>query len=194
MKKFFLFPLITLAISYLLIEEVRPRLFPKRFGEVVESALFRSGRIHPDIYQTVLVDKNIDSIVTLTGRKEDHHWQAKEIEIAEKLSIPIHRFNLNGDGTGNPSTYKEALSKVINEISSGKSVLVHCAAGTNRTGGLVYLYRTIFENVSSEDAVKEMVNFDFDPDRNGHLIPFLEGISPSIKEDLAEQGVLFEPL
>tara|TARA_B100000700_G_scaffold221725_1_gene244142 strand:+ start:129 stop:713 length:585 start_codon:yes stop_codon:yes gene_type:complete len=194
MKNFFLPLSITLAISYLLIEEVRPRLFPKRFGEVIESTLFRSGRIHPDIYQTVLADKNINSIVTLTGRKEDHYWQAKEIEIAEELSIPIHRFNLNGDGTGNPSTYKEALSKVVKEISSGKSVLVHCAAGTNRTGGLVYLYRTIFENMSSEDAVEEMINFDFDPNTNGHLIPFLKAISPSIKEDLVEQGLLIEPL
>ena len=175
---------------YILIEEVRPRVFPKRFGEVVENEIFRSGRIHPDIYGSVLKEHEIDTIISLTEKKSNHDWQDQEIEIAKELGIPIHRFPLKGDGTGNPAEYEKALVKLKQEENAGRKVLLHCAAGTNRTGGAIFLYRTIFEQISDERAISEMQHYDFSVKDNGHLIPYLKNIRPSVERTIRSEGLL----
>ena len=175
---------------YILVEEVRPRVFPKRFGEVVQDTIFRSGRIHPDIYFSVLKENKIDTIISLTEKKPNHQWQDQEIEIANKLGIPIHRFPLKGDGTGNPAEYQKALVKLKQEENAGRKILLHCAAGTNRTGGAVFLYRTIFERVTDERALSEMKHYDFSLKDNGHLIKFLKKIRPSVEQTLQTNNLL----
>ena len=175
---------------YILIEEVRPRVFPKRFGEVVENEIFRSGRIHEDIYSSVLKDNEIDVIISFTERKPNHNWQLHEIEIAKDLDIPIYRFPLKGDGTGNPAEYQKALVKLKQEENAGKKILLHCAAGTNRTGGAVFLYRTIFEEIADNKAISEMKLYDFSFNDNEHLIPYLKDIRPSVESALRQEGLL----
>ena len=182
--------LATITSLYILIEEVRPRVFPKRFGEVVENEIFRSGRIHPDIYGSVLKNNEIDVIISFTEKKPNHDWQLHEIEIAKDLEIPIHRFPLKGDGTGNPAEYQKALVKLKQEENTGKKVLLHCAAGTNRTGGAIFLYRTIFEGITDKEAISEMKHFDFSVNDNGHLIPYLKDIRPSVEFALRKEGLL----
>ncbi len=183
-----LFALITSV--YIFIEEVRPRVFPKRFGEVVENEIFRSGRIHEDIYSSVLKDNEIDVIISFTERKPNHDWQLHEIEIAKDLDIPIYRFPLRGDGTGNPAEYQKALVKLKQEENAGKKILLHCAAGTNRTGGAVFLYRTIFEGITDSKAISEMKLYDFSVNDNEHLIPYLKDIRPSVESALRQEGLL----
>ncbi|OUX42332.1 hypothetical protein CBE37_03300 [bacterium TMED277] len=175
---------------YILIEEVRPRIFPKRFGEVVQDTIFRSGRIHPDIYDSVLKEHEIDTIISLTEKKSNHDWQDQEIEIAKELGVPIYRFPLKGDGTGNPSEYQKALVRLRQEENAGRNVLLHCAAGTNRTGGAIFLYRTIFEQTTDERAISEMLRYDFSVKDNGHLIPYLKNIRPSVERTLRSEGLL----
>ena len=175
---------------YILIEEVRPRIFPKRFGEVVQDTIFRSGRIHPDIYDLVLKEHEIDTIISLTEKKSNHDWQDQEVELAKELGIPIYRFPLKGDGTGNPAEYQKALVKLKQEGNAGRKVLLHCAAGTNRTGGAIFLYRTIFEQLSDERAISEMQHYDFSVKDNGHLIPYLKNIRPSVEQTLRSEGLL----
>ena len=175
---------------YILIEEVRPWVFPKRFGEVVENEIFRSGRIHEDIYSSVLKDNEIDVIISFTERKPNHNWQLHEIEIAKDLDIPIYRFPLKGDGTGNPAEYQKALVKLKQEENAGKKILLHSAAGTNRTGGAVFLYRTIFEEIADNKAISEMKLYDFSVNDNEHLIPYLKDIRPSVESALRQEGLL----
>ena len=104
---------------YILIEEVRPRVFPKRFGEVVENEIFRSGRIHPDVYGSVLNDKGIDLIISFSEKKPNHDWQLHEIEIAKELDIPIYRFPLKGDDW-KPSRIPKALVRLKQEETPEK--------------------------------------------------------------------------
>ena len=175
---------------YILIEEVRPRIFPKRFGEVVQDTIFRSGRIHPDIYDSVLKEHQIDTIISLTEKKSNHDWQNQEVALAKELGIPIHRFPLKGDGTGNPAEYQKALVKLKQEKNAGRKVLLHCAAGTNRTGAAIFLYRTIFEQITDESAISEMQHYGFSVKDNGHLIQYLKNIRPSVERTLRSEGLL----
>ena len=51
-----------LFVGALFYEYVKPRIFPKRFGAVIENSLYRSGRIHPDLLPKVIEDYQIEIV------------------------------------------------------------------------------------------------------------------------------------
>ena len=181
---------VVLLLGWAYDEFVKDRIFPKRFEVVVEDALFRSGRIHPDLMPSVLKEYGIDSIVTMTHPVADHPFQIAEKRIAGDLDIPIYRFPLDGNGTGDPQSYIGALERVHEEISNGRQVLVHCAAGTERTGGVVWFYQTLMEGRSYEEAREHLLAVGHKPDRNPDLIPFLDEILPAVTTALTDAGVI----
>ncbi|MDA0791196.1 MAG: hypothetical protein O2780_17275 [Proteobacteria bacterium] len=171
-------------------EFVKPRIFPKRFGVVIEDSLYRSGRIHPDLLKSVLEKHRIDTIVTLTVEVEGHEFQTAERAIADELGIEIARFPLAGDGTGDMVSYIGAIKKIDAELDQGRRVLVHCAAGTQRTGGVLFLYETLIGEVAPATAFAEMQRYDFDPVDNPRLLPYLEQILPGVTRGLAREGIV----
>ena len=183
--KFFGIFLIVLGSLYVAKEEVYPRLVPKRLATVVEDGLYRSGRIHPDLLPRILEERGIDTIVALTYPVQDHEWQREEARIAEEMGIEIVRFPLLGNGTGDAESYLGALTRVNEELGQDRQVLVHCAAGTQRTGGFSFLYRTLVLGEAPEDAYREMRHFDFDPEDNPDLLPYLWEITPRVAEHLS---------
>jgi len=68
--------------------------------------------------------------------------------------------------------------------------LVHCAAGTQRTGGVVACYRLLFENANPDDVVEELKHYEWDPKGDMELIHYLNTHLPEIARRLAERGVL----
>ncbi len=170
-------------------EFVKPRIFPKRFGVVIDDSLYRSGRIHPDLMKSVLQERQIDTIVALTVQVDGHEFQSAEKAIADELGIEIARFPLAGDGTGDIASYIGAIRKIDAEISQGHRVLVHCAAGTQRTGGVLFLYETLLGQVPAATAYTDMKRYDFDPLDNPRLLPFLEEILPGVTRALTDAGL-----
>lgn len=173
-------------------EFVKPRVFPKKFGVVIEDSLYRSGRIHESLLPKVLKDNEIDTIVTLTHAIDTIEWQQEERRIAQELNVELLRFPLRGDGTGNITSYIEALRAINSELGNGRRVLVHCAAGTERTGGAVFLYRTLFLGQPQQDAFAEMRDYGFKPERNVALLPYLADGLPIILAGLAQYGLTSE--
>ncbi|MBL6690312.1 MAG: hypothetical protein ISP91_07965 [Pseudomonadales bacterium] len=174
---------------YVANEEVKPRLFPKRFAAVIDDGFYRSGRIHPDILPGILQDHSIDTIVALTYPVDGHPWQMEEARIANELDIDIVRFPLGGNGTGDPESYVGALSRIHRELEDGKKLLLHCAAGTQRTGGVTFMYRTLVLGQDPELAYQEMQKFDFSTHDNPNLLPFLWEITPTVMAHLKQQGI-----
>lgn len=177
--------LLVLGVIYVAVEEVYPRVVPKRFATLVDDGLYRSGRIHPDLLPKVLEEHGIDTIVALTYPVKDHEWQREEARIAEEMGINIVRYPLLGNGTGDTASYLGALSKVNEELGDGRQVLVHCAAGTQRTGGFSFLYRTLVLGDTPETAYEEMTRMDFDPVDNPDLLPYLWEITPEVANHLS---------
>jgi len=170
-------------------EFVKPRVFPKKFGVVIEDSLYRSGRIHESLLPKVLKDYEIDTIVTLTHAIDTIEWQQEEQRIAKELNVELIRFPLRGDGTGDVTSYVEALRAINKELGNDRRVLVHCAAGTERTGGAVFLYRTLFMGQAQEDAYAEMRDYGFNPERNIALLPYLVDGLPIIVAGLSQYGL-----
>jgi protein tyrosine/serine phosphatase len=172
---------------------VSPRLFPKRFGVVVDHALYRSGRIHPSLLPKVLDRYGIDDIVALTYPTSASQYQTFEAALAAERGIHIQNFALDGDGTGDPATVVAALVAVHDAIARGDQVLVHCAAGSERTGAIVYLYRTLVLDEPADSAYAELLRYGHRPSRNPKLEAFLNANMAYFADELVARGVIRAP-
>ena len=171
-------------------EFLEDRLIPKRWGAVEEGSLYRSGQLHRDLIAEVLEEHGIDVIVNMNRpalHKPDH---AAEVEIAEALGIEKYRYPMGGDGEGDPENYVLALDQVQRSLAQDQRVLVHCTAGSQRTGAMISLYRVLFQGWSTADAVEEMASYDFDPIDDVALLRFLDNNMKFITRRLVELGAL----
>ncbi len=171
-------------------ELLAPRLIPKRFGTVIENTLYRSGRIHPTLLPKVLDKYGIDDIVALTYPNNAPQYQQLEQRLADERGIRLQRFPLEGNGTGDPAQIVGALVAIHDAIARGDQVLVQCAAGTERTGGVIYLYRTLVLGESTDDAYAELLGYGHRPARNPKLEAFLNAHMAYFADALAQHGII----
>ncbi len=166
------------------------RVIAKRFGVVKEGQIYRSGQISAALIKKILQKHDIDVIVDLTHEKPGDPDQMAELEAAAELGVEKCRFPLSGNGTGDVNQYIQALKKLIESEKAGKKVLVHCAAGSQRAGGTIALYRLLHLGQVPSVILKEMIKYDWDPQDDGDLIDYLHANTPEIKSRLIELGVL----
>ncbi len=169
---------------------ISPRVIPKRFGIVVDHTFYRSGRIHPALLPKVLDRYGIDDIVTLTYPADTSQYQLVEQRLSNARGIRLQRFSLEGNGTGDPAQVVGALVAIHSAITRGDQVLVHCASGSERTGGVVYLYRTLVLGESPASAYEELLDYGHRPARNPKLETFLNANMAYFADTLVQRGVI----
>lgn len=182
---FFAFVLIVAAWM----EFVHDRIFPKRFGVVEQGEIYRSAQLHPALIEDVLREYRIERVVDL------QYWEEKPGIVAEKaaverLGIPQFRFPLNGNGTGDIEQYVLAIEQIHEATSNGEPILVHCAAGAQRTGGVIAAYRTLVQGKPAREAVIEMTQYDWDPVDDRVLLEFLDEHSDYLASRLIGLGII----
>lgn len=137
-------------------KQLRHRVIPRRFGVVEHGQVYRSGKIHPQLIRKVIEKNGIDVIVGLSGRYEP------EAAVAEELDLEANWYHLHGDGTGDIRVYADAIENIVEATGQGKAVLVHCSAGTMRTGAAVAFYRMLVQGqCDSRRIVEEMKKYDW---------------------------------
>ena len=169
-------------------DALRPRLVAKNF-DAVEPGLYRSGQISRHLIAPTLRSHGIDAIVNMNEEPGDPD-EAAEVRAAAALGIDRRTFNLRGDGTGDPQMYVRGLTMLVNARRAGQTVLVHCSAGSERTSGVIGLYRVLFEGWFPANAVPEMFAHKHDPRRNPDLLPYLNAHVGEIARGLVDAGVL----
>ena len=95
-------------------------------------------------------------------------------------------FSLRGDGSGDRQQYVTALSIMADPVR--QPVLVHCAAGAQRTGVIVMLYRHIVEGVPMHEANRESLQYGREPDDWVALAYLAENLAP-IKEAFRRENL-----
>lgn len=170
-------------------EFVHDRVFPKRFGVVESGEIYRSGQIHPALIDDVLRDYSIGKVVDL------QYWENKPGHLAERaaiesLGLEASRFPLNGNGTGDIEHYALAIREIHRSVQAGQPVLVHCAAGAQRTGGVIAAYRTLVQDRPVASAIAEMEQYDWDPEDDRVLLEYLDDNVDTLARRLVELGVL----
>lgn len=174
-------------------EFLKDRMTAKRFGTVEPGLIYRSGQISKWMIEPTLRRHRIQVILDLTRFDPQNEHQAAELAAARKLGIRHVRLPLSGDGTGDVGCYAEAL-QVLKECRETRTpVLVHCAAGADRTGGVVFCYRTLLEGVPAAEAQREMARYNWEPGEEQRLPRYLDQHMPELVELLVERGVLSRP-
>lgn len=173
-------------------EQIEDRVIPKRWGVVHEGQIYRSGQLSESLVDRMLAENNIAVVIDMTGREEGDPDQDAEMAAVERLGIEHGRYPLGGDGKGNSLQYERALRELATAVQEGEPVLVHCAAGAHRTGGMIATWRLLVDGWEPEAIVEEMGDYDWRTyDKHG-LLPYLDEHMPRFAVVLQEAGAIDE--
>lgn len=168
---------------------VKDRVLPKRFGVVKEGQIYRSGQISSSLVKKTLVKYNIGVIVSL-GDSSDNVDTNAEKQVAAELCIERLVFPLSGNGTGDINNYAKAIAAICEAQKKRKPVLVHCAAGAQRTGGVIAAYQLLVEKKDVSFVLHEMICYGWNPKRNTYLLPYLNSHIEELAMLLKHMGVI----
>ena len=169
---------------------VKGRLIPKRWAAVEGHSIYRSGQLSAALVKRTLSSRGIKVIVALTFEDPQDKDQAAEVKAASELGIELLRFPLRGDGTGDVNNYAGALAVLIQAERQGKPVLVHCAAGAQRTGGTIAFYQLLVNKKPPAAVIQELRHHGWNPKRNPNLLPYLNENLAKIATILHDKGLL----
>lgn len=133
-------------------KEQRPTHWAKELNRAenfyqISADVFRSEQ--PDVNLVPQLKQNrIDVVINLRSRDLDS-TQLKDQNL-KLIHIPINTWSIN----------REDLLQVMFEIQQAKAfeqkILIHCYHGSDRTGASIAMYRIIFEDWSTQEALDEM--------------------------------------
>lgn len=165
------------------------RFIPKRFGEVRQGLIYRSGQISPSVIEKTLASHGIELVVSLCAEKPDDPAQAAERQAVQKLGIERFVFPLEGDGTGEIDNYAKAIAAIDASADRGRPVLVHCSAGTYRAGGVVAAYRLLVEHADPALVWGELRRYNWNQ-KNPILPEYLNRNMDHLAHELVQMGVI----
>jgi hypothetical protein len=166
------------------------RLIPKRWGTIEEGVLYRSGQISSALIERQLVDHGIRCVVDLTARWPGDDDQKAEAAVIERLGIESVVLDLKGDGTGDLGQYIAALERMHRAEREKTPLLIHCAAGSQRTGGVVAFYRLLVQGKSPERVRDELEAYDWDPAEDTPLRDYINENIGEVARRLIECGII----
>ena len=139
------------------IKKTRYQFIARNFGVVEAGEIYRSGRLTPRMFRKVVGENNIRTVLDLGAFVPGSPEDLREQQLAEELGAERYRFYLDGDGTGNPNYYVQALRLMSDP--DAQPILIHCAAGAQRTGVIVLLYRHIIQGQDLAQAYRESFQY-----------------------------------
>ena len=144
------------------IKKTRYQFIARNFGVVEAGEIYRSGRLTPRMFRKKVGENEIKTVLDLGAYLPGSPEDLREQELSEELGAERYRFQLDGDGTGNPNCYVQALRLMSDP--EAQPILIHCAAGAQRTGVLVLLYRHIIQGEDIAEAYPESFQYKHKPD------------------------------
>jgi len=161
------------------------------FGVVQPGSLYRSGRLSTRRLERLVHEHAIRTSVGLGALAEDDAREHRIREASRRLGVTRYRFNLLGRGTGNPNCYAAAL-KVLTDPAH-QPALVHCAAGAQRTGACVILYRRLTQGWTVRQGYEEAMRFKHRPGGHGwrmlaYLADHADEILHAVRNDTWVEG------
>ncbi len=144
------------ALGWYLRFGVRDHVWARNFAVVTPGEVYRSGRLTPTATARVVENRGIKTIIDLGAYHPGSIEERRAQRAAEALGVTRYRLDLEGDATGNPNEYAHAL-RLVNDPAN-RPVLVHCAAGSERTGCFVALYRAQESDTPVVDALDDLMD------------------------------------
>lgn len=172
MRRTSLFLLVRLAIIAGLI--VGPVLFAshqqkqlKNFRVVKDGVLYRSGQMTDDGLRRAVHEYGIRTVVSLRFARGPGETppDSNEVELCRRMDlrhvrIPPRPWEGDPARAGRDEPGVRQFLKIMNDPAN-YPVLIHCFAGTHRTGAYCAVYRMEFEGWSSEQALQELKSLGY---------------------------------
>ncbi|MCI0364582.1 MAG: dual specificity protein phosphatase family protein [Phycisphaerales bacterium] len=169
---------------------VKRHVFPRHWEVVEQGMIYRSGELSTTLVEKTWRQHNIKTVINLHGDVEGERAHQAAAEAAEALGINRLFFPLNGDGVGKISSYVGAIEAIVESRRNNKPCVVHCVAGTYRTGGVIACYRVLVDGWSGQAAYEEMVDEGVKPRPDTPVIAFLNKNIGEIARRLVKAGVI----
>jgi protein tyrosine/serine phosphatase len=179
-----------IAVNHQQVTALRDRFIPKRWGVVEEGRIYRSGQLSRHLVRETLEAHRIQTVVDLTWDDPSERNHIAELAAIAELGIERKLCPLQPDGTGDVHIYAQAVAEVARAVRQGKPVLVHCAAGTQRTGGVVAFYRLLVEGKSPEFTFAELRKYNYDPRHSPKLLKYVNEHIADVADDLVRDGII----
>jgi len=123
------------------------------FHTVKKNELYRSSAMDMDELEYFLPKYNIKSVINLRGKpKNDVHF-TDEMEIIKRLGIEYYELNFASTKAPTPKDIEQLMSAFD---KAGKPILIHCEAGSDRTGLACAIWKLCIEKDTREDATRQL--------------------------------------
>jgi len=166
----------------------KDRWVPRKLRTVDAGQVYASGQIDRHLIRQVLTDDHVNVIVSLIADDPTDPDVAAEIQAASALGIQRYIDPLMGDGTGDIHSYADAIAQIVTARKQGKTVLLHCSSGAQRSNGATFYYRVLVEHQSADEAAAEMKRNGYDSRNNLALVPYLNSHMREMAKLLVENG------
>lgn len=145
--------LVVLLAGGVVVKYGRHYFFPKRFAVVVPGELYRSGYLEPWPLERVIRQYRLKTVLCLLGDEPDMPDQRKEEDVLAREHVELIRIGMPGDGLASFDLLEQAANVLADE--SRRPLLVHCAAGVNRTGAALAVWRMKHCGWDADQALAE---------------------------------------
>jgi neutral ceramidase len=139
-------------------------------GEVEPGLAYRSAKPDAEVLEFLLERARLGEVVSFISNASDS-------DVARLASGGRFRLTSLPRAVDDPPSPRDVLAVIratLDARKAGKSVLFHCKAGADRTGGIVAVWRLLFQNAADRDALRSEAFFF------GHVDPWNDAVRETI--------------
>jgi protein tyrosine phosphatase (PTP) superfamily phosphohydrolase (DUF442 family) len=123
------------------------------FHTVKAGQLYRSAQLNKTEFGKVIESYHIKSVLNLRGPNPESIWYKDEL--AAMREHAVHHYDVGISAHQPPTT--DQMAQILTILRTApKPLLIHCKAGSDRTGLVAALYRYAIEGEPEEQAASEL--------------------------------------